>query len=277
MRPQKRFLVMIVLCASIGALTTPLADAQQATHDHARKQLSSKPDLKFLHGAPADPTDSWAISAGGRMYDNWWEALGRAKPKATHGAYPSTGKTPGPDSWRCKECHGWDYKGRDGKYAQGSHATGIKGISDAQGHDPEKIAALLRAQPHAYTTAMIRDDEMMRLSAFVSRGQIDVDKHIDAATGDAKLTGQSPEIFQERGRGIFQSTCAACHGFDGRRLNFGTATKPAFVGTEARENPWEVMHKITNGHPGSEMINLRVFGLEEVSTVLAYARSLPTK
>ena len=270
-------LVTIVLAMSAAALSSPSAVAQQATHDHARKQLSSKPDLKFLHGAPTDAADSWALSSGGRMYDNWWEALGRAKPKATHRAYPTTGKTPGPDSWRCKECHGWDYKGRDGRYAQGSHATGIKGIRGAQGRDPKEIAALLRSDPHGYTTTMIRDDELMRLSAFVSRGQIDVDKHIHAATGDAQSTDQSPDGVRERGRGIFQATCAACHGFDGRRLNFGPAAKPAFVGTEARDNPWEVLHKIVNGHPGSEMINLRVFGAEDAAAVLGYARTLPDK
>ena len=26
----------------------------------------------------------------------------------------------GADTWRCKECHGWDYKGKDGAYAKGS-------------------------------------------------------------------------------------------------------------------------------------------------------------
>ena len=88
-------LVTIVLAMSAAALSSPSAVAQQATHDHARKQLSSKPDLKFLHGAPTDAADSWALSSGGRMYDNWWEALGRAKPKATHRAYPTSGE----DTW----------------------------------------------------------------------------------------------------------------------------------------------------------------------------------
>jgi hypothetical protein len=74
-------LVTIVLAMSAAALSSPPAVAQQATHDHARKQLSSKPDLKFLHGAPTDAADSWALSSGGRMYDNWWEALGRTKPR----------------------------------------------------------------------------------------------------------------------------------------------------------------------------------------------------
>lgn len=268
---------VLALALGFASASAPSAWGQQAAHDHARKQLSAKPDLKFLHGAPSDPSETWILSAGGRIYDNWWEALGRPKPKGTHPGYPVAAKTPGPDSWRCKECHGWDYKGLDGRYAKGSHATGIKGVRGAQGRDPREIAALLRAAPHGYTTPMIRDDEMMRLAAFVSRGQVDVDKYIDPSTGDLRPSSQSTEMRQDRGRSIFQTTCAACHGYDGRRLNFGTAAKPAFVGTEARENPWEVLHKLLNGHPGSEMINLRAFGVEESVAALVYARSLPEK
>src|SRR5688572_23989411 len=90
MRNHNSLLVTIVVAMAVVGLPSALAVAQQATHDHARKQLSSKPDLKFLHGAPTDAADSWALSSGGRMYDNWWEALGRTKPKTTHSAYPTT-------------------------------------------------------------------------------------------------------------------------------------------------------------------------------------------
>ena len=268
----KAFLLLSVILMAISA-----AFAQQATHDHARKQLSTKPDPAFLHGAPIDPSESWTLTAGGRIYDNWWETLGRPKPKGTHEAYPSSGKYRGADSWRCKECHGWDYKGSEGQYSKGSHATGIKGIRGAQGRDPKDIAALLRASPHRYTPAMIKDDELQRLALFVSRGQLDVDRYINSATGDVQVSGSSADAVLERGRGIYQTTCAACHGFDGRRLNFGTKDKVSYVGTEAKENPWEVLHKIFNAHPGAEMINLRVFGVGDAAAVLSYARRLPEK
>lgn len=265
------------LVLSVLVMTVSVAVAQQARHDHARKQLSTRPDLAFLHGAPVDPSEAWILSTGGRLYDNWWVALGRPEPKGTHQAYPNSGKYRGADSWRCKECHGWDYKGRDGKYAQGSRATGIKGIRAAQGGDPKDIAALLRAAPHSYTPAMIKDDELQRLALFVSRGQLDVDRHINAATGDVQLSGSQADAVLERGRAIYQATCAACHGFDGRRLNFGTKDKVSFVGSEAKDNPWEVLHKIVNSHPGAEMINLRVFGPDDAAAVLSYARRLPEK
>ncbi len=61
------------------------------------------------------PTNIWAISRGGQLYDKWWAVIEADAPKTTHPAYPAAGKKKGSTTWRCKECHGWDYKGRDGK------------------------------------------------------------------------------------------------------------------------------------------------------------------
>ena len=38
----------------------------------------------------------------------------------------------GATTWRCKVCHGWDYKGATGAYAKGSHRTGLGGILAAR-------------------------------------------------------------------------------------------------------------------------------------------------
>jgi thiosulfate dehydrogenase len=59
------------------------------------------------------------------------------------------------------------------------------------------------------------------------------------------------------------------------RLTGATPTKPGYVGTEASANPWEVLHKIRNGHPGVEMISLAAFPLQVSLDVLAYTRTLP--
>lgn len=80
-----------------------------------------------------------------------------------------------------------------------------------------------------------------------------------------------------RGRAIYQTTCAACHGFDGKLLNWGTSEEPAYLGTDANKFPWEILHKIRNSHPGAIMISLRALPLSESAAVLAYARTLPTK
>jgi thiosulfate dehydrogenase len=66
------------------------------------------------------------VAKGALLYDNWpLEAL--VLIGKTHPSYPAEGKVKGDSTWRCKECHGWDYKGKAGAYSSGKHYTGIKG------------------------------------------------------------------------------------------------------------------------------------------------------
>jgi hypothetical protein len=103
--------------------------AEPAVADEAQLPLVHDPMAQaFVHGAPEAPTEAWTLAAGGRIYDNWWEALDRKEPKGTHPSYPQAGKQAGSATWRCKECHGWDYRGDRGNYGTGSHFTGIPGI-----------------------------------------------------------------------------------------------------------------------------------------------------
>jgi len=160
----------------------------------------------FVHGAPSNPAHAWILAAGGRIYDNWWEALDREEPEGTHPAYPAAGAQEGTTTWRCKECHGWDYMGVDGVYRSGSHYTGIPGINGAIGMDEATIASTLRSAPHGYTEEMINDEELARLAAFVSRGQVDMSAYINLETR-VIIAGDI-----DHGRAIFQTVCAACHG-----------------------------------------------------------------
>jgi len=226
----------------------------------------------FVHGAPAEPSEAWLLAAGGRIYDKWWEALDRDEPEGDNPAYPALGQKSGSNTWRCKTCHGWDYNGAAGIYGEGSsYFTEIVGINGATNRDVDEISALLRDYNHPYTQEMISDAEMLRVAAFVSRGQVDMTPFINTETrsvsgGDARA-----------GAAIFQTTCAACHGFDGRMLDWGDAEGSKFIGTEAADVPDEVMNKILNAHPGVQMINLRAFPLENAVNLLAYTATLPTE
>lgn len=250
------------LCAvSLGA--GPVFADEDHDYEHGEQAQA------FIHGAPANPSEAWTLAAGGRIYDNWWEALDREEPEATHPSYPASGEQEGATTWRCKECHGWDYKGVEGVYRAGSHYTGIKGIEGAIGKDEAEIAAVLRSPSHGYTAEMIADDELARIAAFVSRGQMDMAVYIDLSTSE--IIGGD----MDNGRAIFQTVCAACHGFDGTLLDWGDAEGPAYVGTEAVAAPDEVLNKILNAHPGVEMVNLRAFGEEAAGDVLRYISTLP--
>ncbi len=243
----------------------------QAAADEKRDYEHSPEAQDFVHGAPDNPSEAWTLAAGGRIYDDWASALDREEPEGTNPAYPVAinAKQTGYGTWRCKECHAWDYKGKDGIYAKGSHFTGIPGIEGAIGRPVEQIVPILRDANHPYTPEMITDAEMLRVAAFVSRGQVDMRSFLDYET----RTVNAGDV--DRGRNIFQTTCAACHGFDGRLLDWGGEGEHNYVGTEAVEVPDEVMHKILNAHTGVQMINLRAFPLVNAIDLIAYAATLP--
>ncbi len=224
----------------------------------------------YIYGVPTDPSDAWVLASGARLYDNWISSLDADKPAATHSAWPASNtKKKGATTWRCKSCHGWDYRGKDGAYANGSYKTGIGGIRAWAGKDPAAIQKVIMSKVHGFSYEMIPEDAMLRLATFVSRGQVDTTAYIGA---DKSVKGDP-----KHGKAIYQNICAACHGFDGKALNWGSDEDPGYVGTEAQSNPWEVLHKIRAGHPGVEMPSLMASSLQDVVDVLAYTRTLPAK
>ena len=77
-----------------------------------------------MTGAAIAETES-NKARGGQLYDKWYAVVGADKPSASHPLYPADKKyAKEPKSnWRCKECHGWDYRGVDGAYQSGKHAS----------------------------------------------------------------------------------------------------------------------------------------------------------
>lgn len=224
----------------------------------------------YIYGVPADPSPAWTLASGARLYDNWISALEAKEPESTHPAWPASNtKKKGKVTWRCKSCHGWDYAGKDGAYATGSYQTGIKGIRAWAGKDPDAIHKVIMSPIHGFTHGMIPEDAMRRIAVFVSEGQLDVSQWVKA---DKSVTGNA-----ERGKAIYQNICAACHGFDGKALDWGDEGDPGYVGTEAQANPWEVLHKIRAGHPGVEMPALMASPTEVAADVLKYTQTLPAK
>lgn len=223
----------------------------------------------YVFGAPSEPSDAWVLTRGGRLYDNWYATQDLDAPEGTHPAWPASNSRTGSVTWRCKSCHGWDYRGAEGKYGSGSYQTGIAGVIAYSG-DGAALEELLRSDPHGYSEDMIPSEQAQYIAAFLAGGLDDMNTVIDFDTGN--VAGDT-----RNGAAIFQTTCASCHGFDGRALDWGDADEPGYVGTEANANPWEVLHKIRNGHPGVEMISLRAFDLQDTVDVLAYTRTLPEK
>ena len=230
--------------------------------------------LAYIQALPADET-LLSIVRGGRLYDNWLKEIeGRTavfSPWAypvdkRHPAYPADrryAKEP-ETNWRCKECHGWDYRGRDGAYSAGEHYTGIKGIRAMAGADPERIVATITDEIHRYG-GLLDDHDLRDLANFVSKGQVDMDLYIDRTLKVAR--GDPP-----RHRAYYTTICAACHGMDG----FKIITMPP-LGEVARSNPWETLHRILNGHPAENMPALRALDMSILADILAYVQTLPAE
>lgn len=254
---------------ALGAVVSGVALAEEPYHGENHRSEHGAEQQDFIHGAPQEPSRAWTLAAGGRIYDKWWDALDRDEPEGTNPAYPASALQDGASTWRCKECHGWDYLGAEGIYSKGSHFTGIKGVLDAQGQPIDALMATLRDQNHPYTREMITDAEMERVALFISEGLVDMRTFIDIDTRKVKAGDV------DRGREIFQTTCAACHGFDGRAMDWGDGDAHNFVGTEAAALPDEVFSKISNAHTGVAMINLHAFSVEDRIAVLAYTATLP--
>jgi mono/diheme cytochrome c family protein len=247
-------IAVVLLNAGMMFLSPPEAGAQDA---RPTSPISS-------------PTNIWAISRGGQLYDAWWDVIEADEPESNHSSYPADGKQSGSTTWRCKECHGWDYKGVDGAYGKGSHFTGIKGVRSVQGIDPAAIVEIIKNDTHGYTEDMMPASAMEKLALFLSFGQIDMDQYIDRATKKARGDPL-------RGAQYFQTICANCHGFDGKDMNFGDDDEPEYVGTVAFNNPWEALHKIRFGQPGVGMVSLSVLAVQDQVDILAYVQTLPVK
>ena len=204
---------------------------------------------------------------GGILYDNWGKEIKAKVPKTTHKAYTSAGKKKGSSTWRCKECHGWDYIGKDGAYKSGSHFSGIKGVKAYAGKPVDSIVKILNDKNHKFKKYMGKT-EMQAIASFITDGQIDMDTYIDRSSKKAK--GDTA-----RGGRLFQGLCSRCHGADGKKINFKDDKKPTYIGTVANSNPWETLHKIRFGQPTKDMISMLALDIQDQVDVLSYAQTLP--
>jgi thiosulfate dehydrogenase len=79
--------------------------------------------------SPARQAES--VAHGGLLYDMWWRVVpGASEPKSDQPLWSlqSTNKRNGSVTWRCKECHGWDYKGKMGPTVQAHDSRDFRGM-----------------------------------------------------------------------------------------------------------------------------------------------------
>jgi thiosulfate dehydrogenase len=250
MTPRIGLLRLLTLAAAL-ALASPSPGQAQGVTEGDLEQF-------YSYGTPQQPSETWRLAFGGRIYDHWMETLHRDAPDAEHPGYPRGGPAEDGATWRCVSCHGWNHDGVAGA------GGGIRQMASAT---PEAIVAVIRDGRHGYTPDMIPDAAAEALALYVAKGQ-------DNAAPVDEVTG-AVEGNLDHGRAIYQNLCAICHQFDGRAQIVGEPGDEPILGWVAANKPWQALHKIRNGQPGADMPAMRAFDLATAIDLLAYLQTLP--
>jgi mono/diheme cytochrome c family protein len=224
---------------------------------------------------PADPAVD--LVAGAQLYDNWFAATRQDPPAGDSPIWSrqSTNTRSGADTWRCSECHGWDYRGFQGAYASGSHYTGFPNLIQATGSmDEAQIVGHLKGQmdpAHDYSP-YLTDTQLQQLAFFLKNGLIDDSRYID----DISLKVINGDVVH--GKRLYDQTCSACHGADGTQVTFRGEGVVEYLGSIAKRDPWRFLHRTRFGVAGTTMPVGYQLGwkIEDGRDVLAYAQTFPS-
>ncbi|MEJ2180882.1 MAG: hypothetical protein P8Y28_10710, partial [Gammaproteobacteria bacterium] len=244
---------------------------------------------------PTTPEELAMIALGGRLFDNWISEKQVAAPPVDNPLWVMRDQTKtvvnngtGVTTWRCKECHGWDYRGKDGAYADGSsHYTGFPGVWNTTLTEEGVILHLTNGfympqLPGGAATVhnfggLLTAEEIQALAKFIKYGVVDTtalisDSGLIRRTQDSYANGQ--ELFSIK-LNVPNGNCAFCHDADGRKF-----APDVILGDIAVNNPWEMLHKVRFGQPPfavSEMSGLMEIGLtlDDAVDVVFYSQGLP--
>lgn len=212
---------------------------------------------------------------GAQLYDKWYAALGVDAPQGDMPLWSrqSNNTRSGAETWRCAECHGWDYKGAQGAYATGSHATGFPGLLEAGARmsADEIVSSLKGGQEVQHDfSPYIPDSAMQKIAVFLREGLIDDSEYINPLSlkvidGDAA-----------HGKELYEATCATCHGADGTQIIFRTEGVDETLADVANRDPFRFLHRTRFGVAGTEMPVGYELGWAPADgrDVLMYAQSL---
>ncbi len=179
------------------------------------------------------------IKLGGLLYDNWLK-INKTSVNNNHPLYALKEKSRADDTWRCKECHGWDYLGEK---------TGIIGVYHVRNKTAEEVFTSLTNQSknHNFTEFMrMSVSDVWSLVKFIREGLIDIRPMIGS---NGTIEGNI-----KNGRVLYSRHCMDCHGADGNKIYSREEHEGTHgIGWEANADPDETLHKIRWGHPGTEM------------------------
>jgi thiosulfate dehydrogenase len=217
------------------------------------------------------------IIRGAQLYDKWYAVLNVDPPVGNMPIWnrQSTNTRSGSETWRCSECHGWDYRGAQGAYSSGSHSTGFPDVMTlAQGLSVNDIISHLHGSkdPAHDFSPYLDETALTQVAQFLKYGVIDNTQYINPVS----LRVINADV--QHGEDLYQSICAECHGEDGKQIIFKTEGVNEFLGSVANRDPWRFLHRTRFGTAGTSMPVGITLGWTPADgrDVLAYAQALPT-
>jgi thiosulfate dehydrogenase len=196
---------VVIACSAPAAAPQPPAPAAATTAPKPTAELPTAAAQQLI----GDPV------RGGRLYDMWWVVISPDEAEAHMAEGPSadqplwktqtTNTRTGTDTWRCKECHGWDYRGVEGAYGSGSHKTGFAGIFGSRSKSASEILAALKGSTnsdHDFSKAM-DEQSLVDLALFVSQAQI---------MAEPGMPTRRLAVMRRRGKTQYEKVCVNCHG-----------------------------------------------------------------
>lgn len=227
--------------------------------------------------AQAQSQPATDLARGAALYDRWYAVVGMDAPAGNHPiwARQTTNTRSGEETWRCVECHGFDYQGKDGAYKSGSHFTGFPGVWQAgQQLTQAQLVERLKGSPDAEHdfSAYLSDADLQLLASFIKEGMIDDSAYIDPVA----LTIIGGDV--AHGKQLYDQVCAECHGADGAEIKSRyEGIMDASLGMLSAVDPWRFLHRTRFGNPGTEMPYGADLGWtpQDGRDVLLYAQTLP--
>lgn len=214
---------------------------------------------------------------GGRLYDNLFVSLKTPLPKIMKDKNGEVIENTGHD-FRCKNCHGWDYKGNEGIYGpdyQNKPYAASVNLIQLKKDDNLSLKKIMDSVLNGHGIGMpvysefLNEKQAKLIAEFLVTNAHDSSYYFDLKTNKTnkyELTLVNLEN-KEKASVNYTKHCESCHGKNGAKflLHDGEYT----LGSHSRQKAYEDHHKIQNGSPGSDMMGY-LNSKEDILGMLGY-------
>ena len=213
------------------------------------------------------------VEKGAQLYDRWWLTSNTSpspSENSTHPLWPASNTAQyGPQTWRCSSCHGWDYRGKAGNYGDGPFATGFPGIvattkATVFTETADNVYSYIKeTESHGFNNGFFNDEEYYALTKFIMtmRNEALSNNAVFNSINDSNHYANNPSTIN--GKSLYENNtalCSNCHGLDGKLIDLAdnnlVSHPNKFLKDSALENPWEFVHAVRFGKPGTSMNGL---------------------